>query len=407
MDTIVEKKGFGTRMKNSVGGIFGGILIFLLGIGLLIFNEANNVKNIKKVKELRSSYTDVTSDSVNKDYDGKLIATNGKLDFGEEELKDEKFNIVIKTPVLVRKVEIYQWKEEKTESDDKTTYEYKQVWDDEIIDSSKFKDSSSHSNPTSIPYDEYSTRASKVKVGAYNLSGNIINQITANKTYTNLSDATLPEGYKVDGEYITNSANLNSPNVGDVRISFKYGDYNDVSVLGQLTGDTIGEYKTTKGVVVSKFEEGTKSGAELINDIESSDKMLKWILRLVGTLFIICGVASVFKPLQTITSYVPIVGGLVNGVTGLISLFIGLGISLFIIAVSWIVVRPLIGIALLLVVVVIIILLKKLLSKNKQQVVQPQMQQQVGFQPVQPNPMNNNYYQQPQNNQNNQNNNMQ
>ena len=381
MDTIVEHKGFGTRMKNSVGGIFAGILLLLIGIGILIFNEVNSVKNLKKVKELRENYVEIKSDTVNKDYDGKLVVTNGVLDYNNQELTDDTFNIKIKTPIIERKVEMYQWKEEKTETDEETRYEYVKAWYSDIIDSNDFKDAANHKNPTTMPYNSGSKKADSLKVGAYKLSDSIQNQVRTNKTYADLEGATIPEGYTVKNQYITTTTNMDSPNIGDIRISFGYGDYNEVSVMGKLSNDVIGDYKTSNGKVVSVFEEGTKTGEELIDEIATSDSILRWVLRLVGTLLIVGGIASFFSIIRTISSFVPILGNLVNGAIGLISLLIGLAISFFVIAVTWVVVRPVIGIALLVVVGLIIFLLIKLFGKKKEPVQTVQGQQPV-LQPV-------------------------
>ena len=102
---------------------------------------------------------------------------------------------------------------------------------------------------------------------------------------------------------------------------------------------------------------------------------MKWILRLIGTILIIGGVASVFGPLKTITSYVPILGSIVGGATGLIALFVGLAISLVVIAISWIVFRPILGICLLVAAIGLIALIKSLLSKK-----QPAQQQNTNIQ---------------------------
>lgn len=66
-DSVVVKKGFGTRMKNGFSGILGGIILVLIGIGVLIWNERSNVKNIHDVKEMRDVYVDVSSDKVDKE----------------------------------------------------------------------------------------------------------------------------------------------------------------------------------------------------------------------------------------------------------------------------------------------------------------------------------------------------
>ena len=385
MDTIVEKKGFGTRIGNSVKGIFGGIIFILIGIGLLIFNEVNSVRNIKKVKELRESYVEVKSDVVNKEYEGKLIVTSGKLDFADQELKDETFNITIKTPIMERKVEMYQWKETKTETDEKVTYEYEKVWDDSVIKSSEFKDASSHSNPTSMPYNSGSKRADSLKVGAYKLSDSVQNKVGTNHTLNNFEGANIPEGYEVKGEYITNTKNTSSPEIGDIRISFTYGDYNEVTVMGKQSGEVVGDYKTSNGKTVSVFEDGVKTGEELIDDIATTDSIIRWVLRLVGAILIIAGVGSLFGILKTVSSYVPILGGLVNGVIGLISILIGLAISFVVIAITWVVVRPLLGILLLVIAGAIIALVVTFIKKKKknapvEQPVQQQYFQQAGVQ---------------------------
>ncbi len=374
-DTVVEKKGFGTRMKNSFSGIFGGIIIIIIGIVVLIFNERSNVINIHDVKELKDNYVDVKSDVVSKDHDGDLIVTSGNLDFGDEELTDSTFNVTVKTPLLTRKVEMYQWEEEKEETDKETRYTYKKVWSSETIDSSSFKEQSGHTNPGAMPYEQNTQTAANLKVGAYKLSSDFKSSLSAKNTYSELTGATLPEGYKVYNAYIMKSETPEEPKIGDVRISFEYASYSDVTVMGKLSGDTIGEYVTKENTKYTYFTEGTHDGATVIAGIEKGKKIFKWVLRLVGTILIIAGIKSIFGPLTTLSSYVPILGSLVNGATGLVSVFVGLAISLVVIAISWIVFRPILGICLLVGAVVLIILAKTLLSKKRKE--QPA--------PVQPN----------------------
>lgn len=380
-DTIVEKKGFGTRMKNGFSGILTGILFVLIGIGVLVWNEKSNVTNIHDVKELKSVYVDVESDKVAKDYDGSLIVTSGKLDFGDEELVDPAFNIRVKTPALVRKVEMYQWVEEKEESDDKTTYNYKKEWKSDLVDSTEFKDSNNHYNPDSMPYEGTSTSAAELKVGAYTLSSSFGSLVSTNKKVSDLTNATIPEGYQVYNNYIVRGEDPEKPQVGDIRISFEYASYSDVTVMGKLHGDTIIEYVTKEKTRIKYFSEGTQDGATIIANMEKGNKAMKWIIRLVGTLIIIIGVKSLFGPLTALSSYVPILRNIVNGATGIISFFVGLAIALVTIAISWIVFRPVLGICLLAGAIVLIILAKKFGTKKGQPV---QTVPQPAMQPGQP-----------------------
>ena len=365
-DTVVEKKGFGTRMKNSFSGIIGGIIFVIIGIILLVFNERSNVKNIHDVKELKDSYVEVKSNSVDKENDGKLIVTNGKLDFGEEVLSDEKFGISITTPLLERTVEIYQWTEDKQESEDKTTYNYTKEWSKELIDSKSFHESSGHSNPTSVPYEGASYQAKELKVGVYKLSSAFNSKLSAKNTYGDLESAKLPEGYKIYNNYITNSEEPENPKVGDIRISFNYANYSDVTVMGKLSFDTIVEYTTKEKTNITYFVEGTHDGAYIISSIEKGNKAMKWILRFIGTILIIAGIKALFGPLTTLSSYVPILGRLVDGAAGLVSFLVGLAISLIVIAISWIVFRPILGICLLAGAIILVVLAKKMGTKKDQ-----------------------------------------
>ena len=116
------------RIGNSFKGILGGIVVIIIGVCLLWWNEGNNVKNLKTTAEMDKTVIDVKSDSIDSKNDGKLIATSGKL-INEKELTDSKFGVTVKTPILKRLVEVYQWDEEShTDDDGDTTYSYEKKW---------------------------------------------------------------------------------------------------------------------------------------------------------------------------------------------------------------------------------------------------------------------------------------
>jgi hypothetical protein len=151
------------KIGDSIKGVVGGFILIVIAVILLWWNEGNNVKNLKTTAEMEKIVIDVGSDAVDKNNEGKLIATHGKL-INEETLTDSVFNVSIKTPKLVRKVEMYQWEENvKTEKKDNMggsttetkTYTYEKVWSDHEIDSSDFKKTSYSNPPFSIKSEEY------------------------------------------------------------------------------------------------------------------------------------------------------------------------------------------------------------------------------------------------------------
>ena len=360
-----EKQGFLSKITGSFTGIITGILLLFLGIGLLWWNEQNNVKNIKNVKELRDQVVDVSSSKVDDKYDGKLIATNGKLEYGESVIVDDAFKVSAKTPVLVRTVEVYQWVESSETKDDKTTYTYSKEWSEKLVDSSDFNTPSGHENPVEVKYEsERFETEETLKIGAYSLISDFKGLLPANKNVGIEEGIELPEGYKINNKYITNSEDVANPQVGDIRISYTKNDWKEASVLGKQIDDTIGSYTTKKNTNIKKIVEGTKNGEEIIGGIEKAGKASKWMFRILGSLMIIIAVGSILGPITTLIGYIPFLGKIVNSMIGVVSFLIGLSISLVVIAIAWFAARPIISIILIAVVAGLIVALVYF-KKNK------------------------------------------
>ena len=372
------------RIGNSFKGILGGIVVIIIGVCLLWWNEGNNVKNLKTTAEMDKTVIDVKSDSIDSKNDGKLIATSGKL-INEKELTDSKFGVTVKTPILKRLVEVYQWDEEShTDDDGDTTYSYEKKWSSDIIDSSDFHNAG-HDNPKSKLYEDEVYTSDDVKVGAFSLSSNQINTLSTKGNFTDFNKETLNTlNLKVSSTYATNSEDLDNPKIGDVRISFIYNNSSEVSVLAVQSGKTFTNFVSSAGKTVNRVMDGTHSGSEMINVIKSENNFLKWILRLVGTLLCVIGFGAILKPISAITSFVPILGSIVGAAVGLVSFVLGLCLSLIVIAIAWIRFRPILGICLLAIVGVLVVFLitrgKKTKNDEGQQAVdanQEQMQQPV------------------------------
>ena len=172
------------------------------------------------------------------------------------------------------------------------------------------------------------------------------------------------EGYNIDGKYITDSSNIDKPEIGDIRVSFKYNDADSVSVLAVQTSDTLTEYTSKNGTKIYRLKEGIHQGDAIIQDLTDENQTLKWILRLVGALLVIFGIGAFLSPLSKLTGFIPIVGNVVSFATALVSFLLGTAISLIVIAIAWLRFRPLLSIGLLVVVVIIIVILLTLKKKK-------------------------------------------
>ena len=157
---------------------------------------------------------------------------------------------------------------------------------------------------------------------------------------------------------------MSNPTVGNIRISYKVNDYKDVSVLGKQVGSTITSYTSKNNKTYRELYKGTKNSTDMINTIESGNKMSKWIFRILGTLLVCIGMSMVLSPLTTLVGYIPFLGKIVNGAIGAVSSFVGIAVSLIVIGIAWLVFRPIIGIILLVVSVGLVVLAKMYVSKK-------------------------------------------
>lgn len=351
-------------IKNFFVGIILGVLFIIIGVFVLFFNERNNVKNMKSVSEARDKLVLTEPTPIKSENEGALVTLSGKLSYNNEDLYDSFFGVHSgkKTYKMQRFVEMYQWKEESS-GDDKDKKLYKKVWSSSIINSDLFDDAS-HVNPSSVPYDSLTIYADNVRLGDYAISSDNLKQVFTDEDVL-IEDASLPFGYSLQNNYITNSGDINSPEVGDIRISYKMIDSNDFSIVAMQSGNKLVDYVSKQGKTIHLSSTGIVSGNELINKLESGNNVLKWILRIVGIVLISFGFAGLISPINKVLNFVPIVGNKISGIISLMALLVGVGVSLIIIGVSWVIYRPIIGILLLVSAALFMYGVVHLIKKNK------------------------------------------
>ena len=340
------------KIGDSFKGILGGFVFIIIGIVLLWWNEGNNVRNLKTTAEMDKTYVEVDSEAINPANEGKLIATHGPV-------------ITVKTPLLKRVVEVYQWEEkEHTDEDNNTTYTYEKVWSSEIINSSNFN-KSGHDNPVQKLYENEEYVSTEVKVGAFLLSSEQVFGLSTEGNYVNYDEEKAKEmNLTVSDMYLTTSKDLTKPEIGDTRISFVFNESIELSVLAVQSGNSFVDFVSKAGKTVNRVMDGVHSGKEMINVIKKENKIIKWVLRAAGIIAMVLGFATILKPISTISGFVPILGSVVGSAVGLVSFILGLALSLVVIAIAWIRFRPVLGIVLLAIVAVLIVLLVLRGKKN-------------------------------------------
>ena len=77
------------------------------------------------------------------------------------------------------------------------------------------------------------------------------------------------------------------------------------------------------------------------------ENKITWLLRLLGFILMTLGVYLFFGPLLALVKWIPILGTLVSFIFFLVSLSIGLSLSLITISIAWLFYRPIIGLFLI------------------------------------------------------------
>lgn len=350
--TVVETQGWFSRIGSALGGVFFGILLILIGLGLLFWNEGRAVKTAQSLDEGAASVQSVSADAVDPGREGKLVHLSGIVKT-EATLSDPDFGISAPALLLERNVEMYQWRENEETKEEKklggsvektTIYTYEKVWSSSPISSESFKNASEHRNPSKFAYDNAEWTASDATLGAFKFPGRLIESINAK------------EALKVDtGKFPVHSGGFylgkdpGVPEIGDLKISFQVIKPVTVTVVAGQASSTFEPYPTEAGPTVELLEVGTKTAAEMFKSAHEGNAVLTWILRIVGFVLVFAGFSMVLKPLSVFADVIPFVGSIVGAGTALISFLLAIPVSLLTVAIAWFFFRPLLAIALIVV----------------------------------------------------------
>ena len=355
---VTSSSSWFSRLGKAFTGIVVGIILIIVGIALLFWNEGRAVKTYNTLKEGQGLVIDVASDSVDAANDGKLVHLTADA-LTDETLVDSDFGVSASAIRLRRDVEMFQWKQTKKSETRKklgggeetvTTYSYTKGWSGMLNDTANFHEPAGHENPSEFPYDSMTLDAEQVVVGAFYLSPDLISQLSDFKQLV-VRDipegAQWPEGARTDKRAIYLGADPAQPQVGDVRINFSAVEQGPVSLVAAQNGDTFAEYQTKAGGTIAMIVSGNVPAQQMFEDAISTNTLITWLVRLGGFILIWIGFGLLFAPLSVLADIVPIFGSLVGAATGLIAFLLALAVALTVIAIAWVVFRPLLGITLL------------------------------------------------------------
>ena len=375
--TKVTNESWFSRIGNAIKGVLVGLVLLVIAFPLLFWNEGRAVKRYKTLKEGAGIVVSIASDNIDTTKTEQLVHVTGKADT-DATLIDPIFGVSVNALKLKRVVEMYQW-EEVLEDDTKKkvgggtetveTYTYSKIWSDQAIDSANFQKPTGHQNPSSIPYESIQQIADKITLGAFTLSSSLVSKINNFELFTIEGNSSLPETLKEkaklyeDGLYIGDVPT--SPQVGDIRIIFMVAKPTEVSIIAKQANSTFEPYISKVGGSIELLQIGTHSADSMIQKAQENNRILTWILRLVGFILMLIGLSMIFNPLSVLADVLPILGNIVGAGTGVISFLLAAILSLTTIAIAWLFYRPLLAITLIIVATALILVITMKLKSAK------------------------------------------
>mmetsp|Transcript_9896 Transcript_9896/g.20665 ORF Transcript_9896/g.20665 Transcript_9896/m.20665 type:complete len:584 (-) Transcript_9896:92-1843(-) len=366
------------RGKNACCGVLFGIALFVGSFALLGWNELRAVNTADALRECGSQIREAECDQVDELYTDHVVHIScGLRDIPT--LQDDDFGVSYTTVALHRKVEMRQWREDSEKRCKKDNvgggetcheeYSYTKVWSSEALDNFHGPHADRYQNPSYWDYRSRDWVAERMSAGVYQLPPTLRSRVaqchSCMEVVSNVSadticsrpGSTTPQGClwtatPSDGYFRNWGQERKQPMLGDLRVRFTQSTARDVSVVGvQTRGGSFRPYVHKNGYTCFLLAVGEKDSATMIADAQHDNVTLAWVLRLAGLLANWLGLYLISAPATLVLDLVPFIGPVVadclNMGRAVVTFVAALGLSLATIAVAWLLVRPLLAMALL------------------------------------------------------------
>lgn len=363
-DTVTEvtSRSWFSRIGSSLTGMLLGPVVVFFAIGLLFWNEGRAVDTARSLEEGAGLVVSVPATAVDPTREGRLVHVAGPV-VAPERLRDRAYGIESDGLRLVRRVEVFQWKETSHSETRKklggseetvTTHAYALDWTDRPVDGSAFKQPDGHRNPpVSVQGDTVSQ--SRVQIGAFALTPQQIAQIGAvrPRPVEASEEAAIRRAVGPSTAFRIADGRLHlgfdpaRPRLGDVRISWDVAATPDATVVARQSGAGFTAFPTSNGRTIEILRSGTVGADQIFADAESGNTILTWGLRIVGILLMTMGFSMVLGPLSVLADVVPFIGDLIGGASGLVAFAAACLVGSVTIAIAWFAHRPLLALAVL------------------------------------------------------------
>lgn len=356
MANRVITRSWGSRLGDSIKGVFGGIVLFGLSFVLLWWNEGEAVRRYKQLNEILIEGITVSAEAVVTANENALVHMSG-MATTPDELRDPVFGLPVSAIRFRRSVEMFQWREEEVkETRDKIgggpdiilSYRHRMEWSSTLIDSRRFEDPSpDRVNPPDMRYQGVEFIADTVNLGSFQLHPDMVRSSMNFWEPLNPRQPDLPEGARVEGRQIFFGRDPANPQVGDLRVTFEIVPDTEITVVARQSENRLVPWRDSKNQSIYLLRRGDHDLNDMVQMSRQDVRIQTWIFRGLGWLLMTIGINLVLRPIVMFGMVLPFLGRLIGGGLGLAAALLSAVLTLITIGVAWVAVRPMVGIPLL------------------------------------------------------------
>ncbi len=360
--TETTSQSWFSRIGGALTGVLVGLVLFIVSLVLLFWNEGRAVQTARSLTEGAGQVVEAAAGAIDPAFEGKLIHVTGPVTV-QGQPADADFGVKAAGYALERKTEMFQWKETSSSETRKklgggeetvTTYHYDKVWSDRALDSGSFKRPDGHRNPP-LPVNSRDFTVPSASLGAYALKGEDLSglgraeAVTPDSATAERLRSRLNKPVTASDTTLFAGQDASNPQVGDLRVSWRVWSVSEASLIAQQNGRALTPYQTKAGDRLFLKASGVAPASAMFKEAQDENRIITWILRLVGLVLLFVAFALMFRILSVLADVVPIFGDIVGFGTSLIALLLTASIGALTIGIAWLYYRPLIGIAVIVV----------------------------------------------------------
>lgn len=284
--------------------IAGGLLL-LVGLILAAVTEKGLIDHHDAIMRHGSEVLDLGGDAQPEaNQHGALARISGVPQLSQPP-HDPDFNLQVAAPVLIRRVEMFQWRE----VDVGGQVHYELDWVDHPLDASRFKHPDGHSNPGAFPIEGHRFDAGQVRVGGFILSPELLQALPGSQPV--LPDmrhlpVNLAASFSLSADTLLTSVSPNSPRLGDLRVSWEAVPLQMVTVFARINGDRLVPTNDAANDKVYSIEVGDRAMSDVLSDVPPPPRSAQ-TRRIVAVLLVVLGVLLLKRPRRGSRKDLPLV----------------------------------------------------------------------------------------------------